>query len=1001
MHWKTSAILFFVQTAFFLYAGLATGDNLIKNGDFSRGLEGWNRYQWVTATRPEIKDVSFPGVTSTVDKEERQDSSASHRFTLSDESPLEWVGYATQVTVKPNTAYHFSCWIQGRDIHGGRGVGVSITELDSTGELANHFAMGASFFGTFPWKKIEGAFTTSGKTMKLLIGESIMTHGSVWYAGFNLAADGPAAVVPTVTKTSGEKKTVSERSFNLAPDGKPDITLNYDFTTAQEKISFTNQGDWDLSDCIGLKFDYRGDGSNRVFEVSLKDAKGATKNIGFAKLRSTDKKDAVWRIELPGMYDSRIQEITLTINDAEGEKRQGRLELNNIRFLHRGMLRGFLDKKGNDEIIARMSGLSAGRPSTTVTPNLSQVWNEPVIPEKYPTFKNEKVKPATRAEVGYQLHGMTQANTPEHDFYYKVYNFGDTWKPYYYYIDNPNWKEDMRNAFNRGLNVVGIWGYVPKGDPAGSYFTVSDEKHKWLMDTAASTGKLFLGYEDGEQDNRFLWNSGGSTRQEAYQNFKKFSETNQRDLQNYTVTLATHPVIHYYGEFGSRLIGYEFNVGMPSEIMRAAFLRGAAKQYGRLTEIALSVWGQGGMKSYQAKDAYRGGPDAGPSASLIKREFYLSYIYGSSFTMIEGGYFTDEFQKGKPELSPLGKINLEALECFRKHPERGVTYGPVGLVLDFYHGWMAPLSKGQFVTWGHFPYETGDFQIYNMFRLLFPNYEDHPMAIDQRGALTATPYGDNFEILLNNAPDYVLKMYNTLVLCGQQEVSDDFEKRLKNYAKEGGQVVLFYPQMAGVDPSFLGFKADPATKNGLGSTVLDGRRSFAEPCGYTYLPVTLTTAKTLAYNEDGNPLITVNDYGKGKVICITAEYGMSKKLDYAYPSLSYAEPKYDILNGVKYFLGEYFQKHNLVKIEKEGIQYVTNLTSNRDEMVLTLVNNKRNLWEGEVSIPGTKIIKAEEWLENGAVNPTAAGKLKVSVPAEEIRIYTLKTAQPFWPKTKE
>lgn len=992
-----------------VFASPGYAENLIKNGDFSQGMSGWSTYTWVipkgekARVVPRKKDIA--GRISELDKEVSKEGLYSHKIFLSDKSPLTWAGYATWVDIEPKTAYHFSGWIQGKDIHGGRGAGIGITELNARGEPLNNFRMGGSLFGTFPWKKIEKSFTTKSGTVRLMICESIMMYGTVWFDGFTLTPNSG----DKSAKNSGRKKPSDNSAatgqvkdkFNFSPTGDRDIVIKYDFRPAKEKMVFSNKGRWDLSNCIGVRFDYKGNGSNRTFEIALKDIKGTTRTIGFGNLRRKEKKEAIWRIDFASIpfYDSNVKEILLTINNRKGENPRGSMKFSNIEFLYRGTL-SISDKQKRtlDNIASQLKKVVASAETTVrILPDLSMINAEPVVPEDYPTFKDERVKPVTRKEVGYGFHGTTQSDPQYLDWYYKFYDFGDTLKPYCWYVTNPDWKNTIKEVLDRGLYIDGVWGYVPKRDAANSHFVIGDEKFNWLKKTG---GKYFLGFEDGEQDNRFLWNCGGSNRQEAYEDFKAFSKAVQKDLHNYTVTLATHPMIHYYGEFGSRLLGFEFNVGMPSEIMRASFLRGAGKQYGRLTQTSLSVWGTNGLKTYNKKDFYRGGPDKGPSLSLIRRQFYLSYLYGCSFSGIEYSQFTGEWKEGKPELSPLGEINLEALNCFKQHPERGVTYAPVGLVLDFYHGWMAPVTKGQFLTWGHFPYKRGDWQIYNMFRLIFPYYEDQPMTFDERGSLTATPYGDIFEVILNDAPEHVLEMYNSLVLYGENEIKGDLKERLKSYVKKGGQVVLFYPQIAGADSKFLGLQVGSGVKEALGSAILYNKKVFVEPGGYDYIPVTPTTAKVIAINENLDPLITVNSYGKGKVIYITAEYGMSKKLKYAYPSLSYAEPKYDLLKGVKHFLADYFKEHDLIEVKGKGIQYVTNLfKEEKNKLVLTLVNNNRfQPWKGEVAIPGTKITEANEWIEGKMVTPAPEGTLKLSIPPGDLRIYTIKTDSPFWPK---
>jgi len=964
-----------------------SAENLIKNGDFSHGFEGWNMYKWTTSTTFMIQEEELQGRKAVIEKGGYSPEIPACKVILAEDSPLEWAGFSTLVEVQPGTTYHFSCWIQGEDIHAGRGVGVNIIELDDKNKPLNNTPVSASLFGSFPWQKIEKIFTTNLQTRKLMVSQSIMMRGTVRYADFNLTPldknlplDKKEAISPVV-KTN--------KNFNFSCTDTRDFVVNYSFDDENAgKTSFINYGEWDLSDYIGVEFTYKGDGSNNVFEIGVKDIEQNSYIIGFENLRNKEKKTVIWRIDFRRFYDTQTREFFLVIENKDAQKKSGIIEFSDIKFIKKGTV-AVPDMEKLNTLRNSLKNTLPVKRTENVLPNLSSIYCRPVVPEEYPSFKDEKIKPVTRAEVGYDFHGLTQSNPDQLDAYYKFHNFGDTIKPYYWYVTNPNWKETVQDLLRRGLYIAGIWGYTPKNDPAGTHFVIDEERHKWLMDTC---GKYFIGYEDGEQDNRLFPKLRGN-RQESYEQFKKLSMEIQADLQRYTVTLATLPTIHYYGEFGSRLLGFEFSQSLPSDIMRFSFLRGASKQYGRLTQSVISLFNNSGFKTYNKKDFYRGGPETGPSLSILKRLFYLSYIYGCSFGGFETSQLTGEWKDGIPELSPLGEINIQALEIFKNHPERGITYAPIGLIIDFYHGWQPPFDKGSFITWGHLPYEKGDFQIYNMFEFIYPGYHNAPNTIDERGVLTPTPFGDLFEVLLNNAPEFVLNIYNSLVICGDTEIKGDFEKKLKQYVRKGGQVIVFYPQIKFADPEFLGFKINGEGKEAFLSATLYDKNVFVEPSGYTYVPVSPTTAEVLAVNENLEPLITVNQLGEGKVICVMAEFGMSNNLKYKYPSLSYAEPKYELLNGIKHFLSEYFRNHNIVEIDGDNIQYTVNLfPGKKDVIVVTLVNNDRfNEWSGTVRFKNSKIIESYEWLTGEKVMIGKEGALKVNIPQGDIRIFTIKT----------
>lgn len=221
---------------------------------------------------------------------------------------------------------------------------------------------------------------------------------------------------------------------------------------------------------------------------------------------------------------------------------------------------------------------------------LPRAWVRPVNPEDYPGFADRPVKPVTRADLGNQFHTVAlrhfqfdhPPDPPPHkyrvvalqetlDLWTKVYDFGRVVWPFWTFLFAENWREVIDELAARRLYLFDIWGYVPSGDQRQTSlaeFRVPDELHKYIVD---KLGPLFLGYDSGEQDGRFI---GGyapmvcpapATRRQGYEAFCQFFRHLNDDMQNYMVALNSLTFSHYFADMGNhRLLGAETAQALPS-----------------------------------------------------------------------------------------------------------------------------------------------------------------------------------------------------------------------------------------------------------------------------------------------------------------------------------------------------------------------------------------------------------------------------------------------------
>lgn len=175
------------------------------------------------------------------------------------------------------------------------------------------------------------------------------------------------------------------------------------------------------------------------------------------------------------------------------------------------------------------------------------------------------------------------------------------------------------------------------------------------------------------------------------------------------------------------LVGAETAQALPNAQVLYAFVRGAAKQYGRLWFGNVSVYTRFGYKSYArgattatsatasacpCTNQGEGGARCGTSLSLMKRLMYSHLFYNSAYASIENGWFVDDSTAAT--LSPIGMLQHAALSWMRRTGDRmvGVHVVPIALLLPFNAGFVVPrhlYTDAVYRVWGNLPYAAGDF----------------------------------------------------------------------------------------------------------------------------------------------------------------------------------------------------------------------------------------------------------------------------------------------------
>jgi hypothetical protein len=266
---------------------------------------------------------------------------------------------------------------------------------------------------------------------------------------------------------------------------------------------------------------------------------------------------------------------------------------------------------------------------------------------------------------------------------------------------------------HRGLYLFDFWGHVPGSGFEGMWSHVVPPKGMVEM-LDRELGDRFLGFDNGEQDGRYI---GGYANQQCpspadrfgqFLNFQRHFQRMGDDLGNKLSVLVSLCFGHYFLKEGNHLlIGAETGQALPNSQVYYAFIRGAGKQYGVHWFGNASIWNRWGYKSYESEGemgTLKFGPTQGTSLSLLRRLLYTHYLYNAVAIGFEQAWLMgDNVEKrlnGQPVpmeedrstavLAPVGETQVSANEFVRKNGQPGVMMTPAAILLDHFSGWAMP-----------------------------------------------------------------------------------------------------------------------------------------------------------------------------------------------------------------------------------------------------------------------------------------------------------------------
>jgi hypothetical protein len=356
---------------------------------------------------------------------------------------------------------------------------------------------------------------------------------------------------------------------------------------------------------------------------------------------------------------------------------------------------------------------------------------------------------------------------------------------------------------------------------------------------------------------------------------------------------------HALTEWGVRLLGIETSAVQPETAMRLAFTRGAARQYGgeffyyHAPNFGDSATTFTKQQNFAGPDNFfhsRYGATMGPSLSWYRKSYYLYYMSGASAIYLEQGF--DQFFKPGPgdhpfQLNPLGHITEEFMRFAEKHPDRGEPYTPIAFLLDPAHGWdMTDYPQWPF---GVSQINRSDRALRELFGAAYypgPVREGEP-ASGERQAMVPGVFGNIFDVLVASnspgvspvrsraseappAPIDAIDRYRAVIAGGEINWTNAWARKLEEYVRGGGTVLLNAAQTKGLPASLLGVRLTGETGEADNAHCLAPNEPREDLRGgmFRFDRIELRGAQPLIATPSNEPLVTVNQLGQGKLILV-------------------------------------------------------------------------------------------------------------------------------------
>lgn len=351
---------------------------------------------------------------------------------------------------------------------------------------------------------------------------------------------------------------------------------------------------------------------------------------------------------------------------------------------------------------------------------------------------------------------------------------------------------------------------------------------------------------------------------------------------------------HLFYEMGADVVGYELDATMTNAMLRIAFLRGAARQYGKAwINYASGNFGdacnyftqepqvpRGAKAWFHSKYAVTDGVTAGWYRSL----YHLNYTGGASAVYWEQNLVNQWILPGPGthpiQLSPFGRGTDDFMKLIRKFPDPGEPITPVAFLLSHAHGYEPINYRARMLH--HFHESAADRELRELFNVAYhpvARLEGEP-ASPYRQSMPGGTFGNIFDVLVDR-PARIKAIHNYRVVYAAGDVNlAPLADELTRYVQAGGTLVVNVNAIKGLPKGLTGLT--PAGKRAR-AEAWEAEADRKEAVPFEVEQVTLDTARAVAKAGE-RPIITRNAVGKGAVV-VTLVPGMMGLDERAHPAL--------------------------------------------------------------------------------------------------------------------
>jgi hypothetical protein len=398
----------------------------------------------------------------------------------------------------------------------------------------------------------------------------------------------------------------------------------------------------------------------------------------------------------------------------------------------------------------------------------------------------------------------------------------------------------------------GLKQFINTGKPISCYFTINSVQHhhvqgnaplRTAMDCVEKNHKAFYSFGVCEWENTFFrhWEKEtdpsaiyGATADELSKrdrkgNYEVLEQTVRRwkaSSRDRLMMANGYAMLSHLAEVGLDAIGIETSETIPATQVKRAFARGAARQFGIPWFEEVSVWFgasvSGGMPQSEILSYWPNTPvggDAGHSASHLMRHWFTAWFSGANHILLEASPqvlfevpWSYEFP-ADPKLSRYG-IAARRLAALMQSVDIGVPYTPFAVLLNKYHGRWAVWGK----AWGRLEETPGDTMTERFFDQLFPGQSQGPGKEERY--LCSSPYGDSFDVLVNNADRTSWGAYPVILAVGDIPWTSEDIEFLKGYVRDGGILAMNEINIDGWDRAWLGLAPEGFAAAGDAQAIL-------------------------------------------------------------------------------------------------------------------------------------------------------------------------------------